>query len=305
VVRGTPMPPYRHLFDARQGAPRPTGEGRSLVAFLQALGRGRRDVWAEWRSREPKIPPAPAADAALLTRGEELYRLHCATCHGAAGDGRGEAAPLLLFPPRDFTAGLYRFRSTPAGSPPADADLFRAITLGGGTGAAMPHFDWLPPRDRWALVLRLKEFSPALRGGGLRAPGGGGEGGEGAAAPRVRAGGGEGMRARGRAMWDNLGCAACHGAAGEGMDATPEGPPWTDAAGAPVPRATDLRDPCAYRGGASDAAIERVLRWGTAGAMPAFEPPAGGSWDPLIVFLRGLSRAASGAATSPGTPGRR
>ncbi|MGH9748333.1 MAG: c-type cytochrome [Candidatus Polarisedimenticolia bacterium] len=306
VVRGTPMPPYRHLFDAREGVPRPTAEGRRLVAYLQALGRARRDVWAEWRSIEPAIPPPPAVDEDLMVRGEELYHRHCVACHGPAGDGRGEAASLLLFPPRDFTAALYRFRSTPTGTPPADADLYRAITLGGGLGAAMPHFDWLPPRDRWALVLRVKQFSPALRGGGLCASGGRVVV---PPAPPGRAGGGARMVTRGRRMWDDLGCAACHGAAGEGMGAEESGASWTDAAGAPVPRATDLRDPCGYRGGASDAAIDRVLRWGTAGAMPAYEPPAGGgTWDPLIAFLRSLSPAAppaAEAATSPGTPGRR
>ncbi|MFQ5877690.1 MAG: c-type cytochrome [Acidobacteriota bacterium] len=268
LVPGSRMPASRHLFSAGEdGRPVPSRDAIDLLAYLQALGRGRRDVWAESREAEPEIPAPPPADAALLRRGDDLYRRHCAFCHGDRGDGKGEAASLLLFPPRDFTRGLYRFRSTPLGSPPADADLFRSITLGTGTGSAMPRFAWLPGRDRWALVARIKEFSPRLRGSGpLAAPGPGRR----STGPRPGAGG----RARldvGRRLWDELGCAACHGGDGSGLTRGEAAASWIDLSGAPLPGSGDLTHACGLRGGASAEALERAVLRGVGSAMPAYE----------------------------------
>ncbi|PYT33854.1 MAG: hypothetical protein DMF52_14585, partial [Acidobacteria bacterium] len=128
VVPGSRMPPSRHLFRQEGGRPTATQDAVDLVAYLQALGRARQDIWAEWRRREPAIP-TPPSDGSLARRGDELYQRHCSPCHGAEGDGRGEVAGFFSFPPRDFVAGRYRFRSTPPGEPPADADLYRSITL--------------------------------------------------------------------------------------------------------------------------------------------------------------------------------
>jgi mono/diheme cytochrome c family protein len=273
------MPAYRHLFTPRAGRPEPRQEALDLVAYLQALGRGARDVWAEWRSVEPAIPAPPPAGDALAARGEGLYRRLCASCHGNAGDGQGEAAGLLALPPRDFVAGHFRFKSTPGGAPPLDADLYRSITLGGGTGSAMPSFYWLPPDDRWALVARIKRFSPARRGGDLSAaerlpePGGGeGRGATGGAGwGRDGATPADGDRlAEGRRLWDDLGCARCHGAAGQGMSRDEAGGDWADPAGVPVPRSGDLRHACDLRGGASARAIDRAILAGVGWAMPAY-----------------------------------
>lgn len=281
LVPGSRMPASRHLFRAgRGGAPEPTVEAMQLVAYLQGLGRARRDVWAEFRSREPRIPApreAPASDR--LERGDRLYRLHCAACHGAGGDGRGPAAALLLFPPRDFTAGLYRFRSAPASR---DADLFRMITLGTGTGSAMPAFYFLSDEERWALVLRIKEFSPALRGAGLSV--------EGAEAPPSPAPPrGEGTdQGRGKDLWDRLGCATCHGAAGRGMTPREAGTLWADAAGVVVPRSGDLTHACSRRGGGSDEAFARALTFGVGSAMPAFAEDLGEPIEAARALIRHL-----------------
>jgi mono/diheme cytochrome c family protein len=245
------------------------------VAYLQALGRGRRDVWAEWRSAEPEVPPPPAPDPSRLGRGAELYVRLCASCHGEAGDGRGAAAGLLSTRPRDFVAGHYRFKSTGAGEGAADADLYRSITLGSGTGAPMPSFYWLAPADRWALVARLKEFSPRLAGGGPSAGAGSGAAGRAPAGGPDRRGGpapgGDASRLpEGRRLWDDLGCASCHGGAGEGMTREEAGAGWSDADGAPVPRTGSLRHACALRGGASPEAIARALLLGVGTAMPSY-----------------------------------
>jgi len=297
VVRGSRMPASRHLFRPQGGLPAPTAEAADLVAYLQALGRARRDVWAEWRHVDPDIPAPPPADQALLERGNELYGRHCASCHGDTGDGRGEAAPFFSYPPRDFTAAQYRFRSTPLGQPPADADLYRTVTLGTGIGSSMPAFDHLDERDRWALVLAIKQFAPSLRGlrlepapsrQGRRASGGSDAGGSGP---------------EGRRLWQALGCATCHGPAGAGLSREQAGATWADGAGVPVPRSGNLTHACALRAGASPEALERSVVLGVGAAMPSYADALGDerSRRALIGYVLSLSET----PTLPRTPGRR
>jgi len=295
VVRGSRMPASRHLFRPEAGRPTPGREAVDLVAYLQALGRARRDIWAERRRRDPAVASPPPTVGELARRGDELYGRHCEPCHGAGGDGRGELAGFFSFPPRDFVRGRYRFKSTPPGQPPADADLYRSITLGTGTGSAMPAFDWLEERDRWALVLRIKEFSPALRGKDLRAEDDadrwwriGGTRGRGAA------GGANGeMAGEGRRLWESLGCASCHGASGSGMTRAEAGADWTDGAGVVVPRSGDLTHACALRAGASERALERALMFGVGDAMPSYADalPDEAGRGALVAFILSLDRA--------------
>ena len=309
LVPGSRMPASSHLFTspAGGGLPQPTPAANNLVAFLQALGRTRRDIWAEARRLNPDIPPPPdMSHDRLLERGAKLYRRHCVPCHGAAGDGRGEAAPLLLFPPRDFVAARYRFRSTPAGSPPTAGDLFRSITLGTGTGAAMPSFRHLTADDRWALVLRIKAFAPHLRGASL------GQGARGKGSVRPAAGRPQEALEAGRRWWRDLGCARCHGEDGRGMTRREGESNWVDQRGVPVPRSGDLTHACGLRGGASPAALGRAVLNGVGDAMPAY---AGVLASPeiaeLVSYLVSLQDpvAADGVAllpaTGPGTRSRR
>src|SRR5262245_60693122 len=65
-----------------------------------------------------EVPPHPAATAATLARGKELYDVNCAHCHGEKGDGAGYGAPFLVPPPRDFVAAQYKFRTTASGQLP-------------------------------------------------------------------------------------------------------------------------------------------------------------------------------------------
>jgi len=299
VVRGSRMPASRHLFRPQGGLPVPTAEAADLVAYLQTLGRARRDVWAELRREEPDIPAPPAADQALLERGNELYGQHCAACHGDAGDGRGEAALFFSFPPRDFTAAQYRFRSTPLGRPPADADLYRTVTLGTGVGSSMPAFDDLDGRDRWALVLAIKQFAPALRGLVLEP------------APSKHARGGRRRSDAGRVrpdtdgprLWTALGCPTCHGQEGAGLTREEARASWVDGAGVPVPRSGNLTHACALRGGASPEAIERSIFLGVGAAMPSYADAVTDerSRRALVDYVVSLADS----PTSRRTPGRR
>ena len=63
----------------------------------------------------------------------------------------GVAAAMLITQPRDFTQGLFKFRSTPSGALPTDDDLFRIVT-GGVYRTSMPEWSLLPERERRAVI---------------------------------------------------------------------------------------------------------------------------------------------------------
>lgn len=100
-------------------------------------------------------PPAWA----LIEKGENIYLKDCAACHGDRGNGAGPAAPFLEPKPRDFTTGMYKFRTTPSGELPSDADLMRTLEQG-VPGTQMP--PWrrvLPYPERLAVIAYIKTFS--------------------------------------------------------------------------------------------------------------------------------------------------
>jgi DMSO reductase family type II enzyme heme b subunit len=69
--------------------------------------------------------------------GKEIYQLRCAVCHGESGAGDGPAAEFLYPRPRDFTLGLWKYKTSPGDLPPRDADLFNIIR-DGLEGSSMP-----------------------------------------------------------------------------------------------------------------------------------------------------------------------
>lgn len=89
----------------------------------------------------------------------QLYETNCAMCHGVDGDGNGLMAHMLVTRPRDFRTGVYKFRSTPSGSLPTDADLLRTLREGLRWTAMIARPD-LSESDRMALVQYIKSFSP-------------------------------------------------------------------------------------------------------------------------------------------------
>lgn len=99
--------------------------------------------------------PAPGADPG---RGEEVYRKYCAFCHGPDGAGLGPAYEYTNPPPRDFTFGTYKWRSTPAEAfSPADEDFL--VTIGGHDTESVPGWNGLGGASMpgWSDVLSKKE----------------------------------------------------------------------------------------------------------------------------------------------------
>jgi cytochrome c oxidase cbb3-type subunit 2 len=101
----------------------------------------------------------PRQDGVEAFRGEQVYSRACATCHGKAGDGSGPSARYLDPLPRDFTLGIYKFRSTAAGMLPTDEDLYRTVTFGIPTTTMPPFVDVLTERERRDVVAYIKTFS--------------------------------------------------------------------------------------------------------------------------------------------------
>jgi cytochrome c oxidase cbb3-type subunit 2 len=88
-----------------------------------------------------------------------VYQKACAACHGENGDGMGQGAAPLNPKPRDFTSGLYKFRTTELGELPTDADLLRTVTEG-IPHTQMPAFRHvLTAQERADVVAYIKNFS--------------------------------------------------------------------------------------------------------------------------------------------------
>lgn len=69
--------------------------------------------------------------AASQQTGRELYAARCSWCHGSEGRGDGPAAEFLIPPPRDFTLGVYKWKSTPFDEmAPSEEDFVRMIKGG-------------------------------------------------------------------------------------------------------------------------------------------------------------------------------
>src|SRR3974390_94727 len=90
--------------------------------------------------------------------GKNLSRRYCIGCHGPLGDGNGENAAWIDPKPRDFTAAVFKCRSTPTGLLPSDDGVFAALTRG-LVDTNMPSWRPLTNHNRADLVAYVKTFS--------------------------------------------------------------------------------------------------------------------------------------------------
>jgi len=95
-----------------------------------------------------------------VDNGTKVYNKRCVWCHGEEGDGLGPAAELLNPPPRDFTSGMYKIKTSAfEDAVPNDDDIYRMIA-DGMPGTAMPGWkDIISDQDMWDLVAYLKTFA--------------------------------------------------------------------------------------------------------------------------------------------------
>lgn len=94
----------------------------------------------------------------ILQHGKQAYEMRCSGCHGLEGNGKGPASAFLEIKPRDFTSGVYKFRSGPIGTLPSDHDLMEVISKGIPT-SSMPEFSDVPEQERFAIIEYIKTFA--------------------------------------------------------------------------------------------------------------------------------------------------
>ncbi len=102
--------------------------------------------------------PVIANSQEKATEGRKVYEKYCIGCHGDKGDGNGVAAEDLIIKPRNFTLGVFKFKSTPRASLPTDEDLKQVITNGLPT-SSMPNFKLVPDTEKEAVVAYIKSLS--------------------------------------------------------------------------------------------------------------------------------------------------
>lgn len=95
-----------------------------------------------------------------IDSGREVYNKRCVWCHGEEGEGTGVEEDRLNPPPRAFSEGWYKIKTTAFDDDiPNDEDLFRMIR-DGMPGTAMPGWsDIITEQDMWDLVAYIKTFA--------------------------------------------------------------------------------------------------------------------------------------------------
>ncbi len=208
------------------------------------------------------LPASLSAQDASNELGFEVYTKWCGHCHGDQGDGEGVAASRLKPRPRDFTSGKYKVRMTTTGNIPTDADLTRAIRLG-LYGTSMPAFTeaYLSDAEVSAVVEYIKSFSDWFEDPELQNP-------ETITIPEPPKYDLEAAQTLGRQVYEETGCARCHGEYGRGDGNS--APTLVDDWGNHI-KVADLSKPWTFRGGATREDIFRSMSTGFNGTpMPGF-----------------------------------
>jgi mono/diheme cytochrome c family protein len=223
---------------------------------------------------------------------------HCAACHGEEGNGQGLAARFLFPKPRDFSRGQFRLVST-KNYVPSREDI-RAVLVRGMPGSSMPPWAHLQPEEidrladevlrlyqagvRAGIVAELKEADEEIvevevaeQVRERTSPG------EVAAVPQIAADDPASV-ARGREIYIQQSCHACHGKEGRGDGQQV----MVDNDGVPT-RPRDLTRGI-FKGGHDPASIYRRIALGMPGTpMPSSSNLSAEQMADLANFIRSLS----------------
>ncbi len=229
----------------------------------------RRTRWVEIEVQSP-----PAALETLAAAGAPIYAQHCTTCHGVQGKGDGPAAALREPRPRNFTRGLFKFKTSVPDEMPFDDDLYRTVSQG-IPAAGMPAYGDLTAFERWALVAYVKTLTKHVLDDGRvidhfkRSP----------AQTRLKfpadPGPGAVDLAKGRELFQSkIGCVACHGTTGRGDG--PSAATLVDVFDHPIAVPDIERGEVSFKSGHRPDDIYRILVSGMAGTpMPSFSSSLG------------------------------
>jgi DMSO reductase family type II enzyme heme b subunit len=215
-------------------------------------------------NEEPAPEPQAAAEpgkkegkgVVSVDVGKAVYEKRCLGCHGVTGAGDGPAAERFKPRPRDFTRGLFKYKTTAHGSVPVDDDLVKVVTKGlPGTG--MPAWGGiLKEHEIRSVVQYIKTFAPQF-----------------ADAPKMVTIGPEVKTSqesvqKGKDIFNSVGCMMCHGDEGRGNG--PLAPTLKDSWGRHVqPR--NLTKGWTFRSGNAPKDIYTRINTGLMGTpMPSF-----------------------------------
>ncbi|MDQ7069386.1 MAG: c-type cytochrome [Rhodobacterales bacterium] len=130
-----------------------------IISFLYDYTGFEPRSW-ELEESTGEAAPEPVAGGELDEDAvDAIYMQRCSQCHGEDGDGLGVAAEFMYPLPRDFTLGLFKYKTTDADSEfPTDDDLRNTIR-DGLTGTAMPGWKTiLTDVEIDALIEKIKVF---------------------------------------------------------------------------------------------------------------------------------------------------
>jgi len=266
---------------ARRFARRPAA-GRRAVLVAALLGAF---VCATTPLRAQEGAKGPGSDAQRQA-GQKLYDKYCSQCHGEKGDGQGPAAVHLLPKPRDFTAGKYKFRTTPNGALPTHDDIVSIIKRG-MPYTSMPAWPDFSAEELSNLAYYVASFSPDFANPELVPK-----------AIELKSGKGSSKESveEGKKAYEANGCLGCHGAAGRGNGSS--APTLKDDLGHPL-KPADLTQRWTFRGGGTREDIFRTLSTGLNGTpMPSYVEavPDEQRWA-IVDFIDSLSAAEPNYAT--------
>jgi len=199
-------------------------------------------------------------------KGAKLYQSYCVACHGDQGKGDGHIAYLLFPKPRDFTRGIFKLRSTISGQVPTDDDLVKTIT-NGMAGTAMPSFHYLPEGQIRTVVQYVKKLSQECVPGSpckhyftdaklQQLP-----------VPKPIPPSNE-LVAKGRGVYEQLGCVQCHGDTGKGDGISAAG--LKDSWGFPI-KVRDFTQGVYLGGGRPEDLYLRFIAGMDGTPMPSFD----------------------------------
>ncbi len=109
--------------------------------------------YANGMPEELKLTPENVG--AFLTRGQEVFDVNCAICHGKSGDGLGITSNFGVPGIANLVQDTYAQATYP------DGRLFDVISNGKGNMGAYKHN--IPLRDRWAIVAYVRALQTARK----------------------------------------------------------------------------------------------------------------------------------------------
>jgi cytochrome c oxidase cbb3-type subunit 2 len=146
LSKGSSMPSYEYLFS--------DDRGEALVEYLLSLGAGesRWDLIQNWSLGTTNDGSIPAS------HGRDLFRQHCAMCHGQVSGSPGAMANAFRKAPPDLAQGPFTFAPPALPAPLRQAVLARIIKFG-LPGTDMPGHEYLADRDLFALMQYVEQCS--------------------------------------------------------------------------------------------------------------------------------------------------